>query len=66
VASAIAVASLLLSAVCLVATVWLWVQSCRRGWLDDVRFVSHLSLAALVFGALGMLFSALAALIAEG
>lgn len=64
-ATLLAVVSLVVSLALLVGTVWLWVAATRRRWLDSVTFVSHLSLAALVFAAFSAVVSALAVLFAS-
>lgn len=64
-ATALAVVSLVVSLALLAGTIWLWVAATRRQWLDSVTFVSHLSLAALVFAAFSSVVSALAVLFAS-
>lgn len=64
-ATALAVVSLVVSLALLAGTIWLWVAATRRQWLESVTFVSHLSLAALVFAAFSSVVSALAVLFAS-
>jgi hypothetical protein len=63
---ALALASLAVSLAALAVSIVIWVVAPRRGWLESVAFVSHLSLAALVFGAFGGVTGALAALFVAG
>jgi hypothetical protein len=60
--TAVAAGQLVLHSVLLVACIVLWIVAPRRGWLDDVTFVSHLSLAALVLATLSGVAAALAAM----
>jgi hypothetical protein len=60
----IAVISLLANVVMLVGSAVLWLVAIQENWIDDVRFVSHVSMLALVFAAIGGVAGGLAGLMA--
>jgi hypothetical protein len=60
----LAVTSLAVNAVITVTSVILWVMAARNGWLDEVSFVSNVSMLALVFAGVSGLAAAVAGLLA--
>jgi len=60
----VAVTSIVVNAVMLIASVVIWWLAIRKGWLDEVEFVSHVSMLALVFSAVSGVAAALAGVLA--
>lgn len=60
----IAVTSLAVNLVMLVVSVILWWMAIANGWIDDVSFVSHVSMLALVFSAVSGIAAGLAGILA--
>jgi ABC-type polysaccharide/polyol phosphate export permease len=60
----IAITSLAVNTVMLVASCVLWWLAIVYGWVDSVAFVSHVSLLALVFAAVTGVAAALAGILA--
>jgi hypothetical protein len=60
----IAITSLLVNLVMLVASCIIWVMAGMFGWLDSVEFVSHVSMLALVFSAISGVAAGLAGMLA--
>jgi hypothetical protein len=60
----VAVTSIVVNAVMLVVSLAIWWMAIDRGWLDDVKFVSHVSMLALVFSAISGVAAAIAGLLA--
>lgn len=60
----IAVTSLVVNTVMLIASSALWAVAVADGWIDSVEFVSHVSMLALVFAAVSGIAGALAGLLA--
>jgi hypothetical protein len=60
----VAVTSLVVNALMLVVSLAIWWLAAVRGWLDDVEFVSHVSMLALVFSAISGVAAAVAGVLA--
>jgi hypothetical protein len=60
----VAVTSIVVNAVMLVASLVIWWMAAVQGWLDQVEFVSHVSMLALVFAAVSGVAAALAGVLA--
>jgi hypothetical protein len=60
----VAITSILVNAVMLVASAVIWVLAIKEGWLDQVEFVSHVSMLALVFSAVSGVAAAVAGVLA--
>ena len=60
----VAVTSIVVNAVMLVVSVVIWWLAIDKGWLDQVEFVSHVSMLALVFSAVSGVAAALAGVLA--
>jgi len=60
----VAVTSIVVNAVMLIASAVIWLLAIREGWLDKVEFVSHVSMLALVFSAVSGVAAALAGVLA--
>jgi len=60
----VAVTSIIVNALMLVVSVVIWWLAARKGWLDEVTFVSHVSMLALVFSAVSGVAAALAGVLA--
>jgi len=60
----IAVTSLVVNALMLMASAVIWIMAAMNGWLDKVEFVSHVSMLALVFAAVSGVAAALAGMLA--
>lgn len=59
----IAITSLAVNLVMLVASCVIWWMAAVRGWLDSVTFVSNVSMLALVFAAVSGVAAALAGIL---
>jgi hypothetical protein len=60
----IAVTSIVVNMVMLIGSVVIWWMAIDRGWLDEVTFVSHVSMLALVFSAVSGVAAAVAGVLA--
>lgn len=60
----IAVASMIVNIVMLIASGVLWTMAFAYGWLDSVTFVSHVSMLALVFSAVSGIAAGIAGILA--
>jgi hypothetical protein len=60
----VAITSIVVNAVMLVASLLIWWLAIVKGWLDKVTFVSHVSMLALVFSAVSGVAAAVAGVIA--
>jgi len=60
----VAVTSIVVNAIMLVASVVIWWLAIKQGWLDEVTFVSHVSMLALVFSAVSGVAAAVAGVLA--
>jgi hypothetical protein len=60
----VAITSIIVNAVMLIASVVIWWLAIKEGWLDEVTFVSHVSMLALVFSAISGVAAALAGVLA--
>lgn len=60
----VAVTSIIVNALMLVVSVVVWWLAWIEGWLDQVEFVSHVSMLALVFSAISGVAAAVAGLLA--
>lgn len=60
----VAITSIIVNAVMLVASMVIWWLAIEEGWLDKVTFVSHVSMLALVFSAVSGVAAALAGVLA--
>lgn len=56
--------SLVVALVMIVGSIVLWVAAVATGWINSTAFVSHVSLAALLFAGLGAIGGVAAAVIA--
>ena len=64
VALPIAITSIVVNAVMLVISAILWVLAIANGWLEEVVFVSQISMLALVFSAVSGVAAAVAGVLA--
>ena len=60
----IAVTSIVVNGLMLVASLVIWWMAIEKGWLDEVEFVSHVSMLALVFSAVSGVAAAVAGVLA--
>jgi hypothetical protein len=60
----IAITSIVVNGVMLVVSVVIWWMAIVKGWLDEVEFVSHVSMLALVFSAVSGVAAAVAGVLA--
>ena len=60
----IAITSLVVNVIMTVVSVVLWWLAAAKGWLDQVTFVSHISMLALLFAGVSGLAAALAGILA--
>jgi hypothetical protein len=60
----VAITSIVVNAVMLVASLIIWWMAAAKGWLDEVTFVSHVSMLALVFSAVSGVAAAVAGVLA--
>jgi hypothetical protein len=60
----VAITSIIVNAVMLVASLVIWWMAAVEGWLDEVEFVSHVSMLALVFSAVSGVAAAVAGVLA--
>ena len=60
----IAITSIVVNGVMLVASLIIWWMAIAKGWLDEVEFVSHVSMLALVFSAVSGVAAAVAGVLA--
>ena len=59
----IAITSLAVNVVMLVVSLVIWWMAAANGWLDQVEFVSHVSMLALVFSAVSGVAAAVAGIL---
>jgi hypothetical protein len=64
VALPIAITSIAVNAIMLIASLVIWWLAIVEGWLDKVEFVSHVSMLALVFSAVSGVAAAVAGILA--
>jgi hypothetical protein len=60
----IAITSIVVNGVMLIASLVIWIMAIKLGWLDKVEFVSHVSMLALVFSAVSGVAAAVAGVLA--
>jgi len=60
----VAITSIIVNMVMLIGSVIIWWMAIKKGWLDEVTFVSHVSMLALVFSAVSGVAAALAGVLA--
>jgi hypothetical protein len=60
----IAITSIVVNGVMLIVSVVIWWMAIVKGWLDEVEFVSHVSMLALVFSAVSGVAAAVAGVLA--
>lgn len=60
----VAITSIIINFLMLVVSVIIWWMAAVKGWLDEVTFVSHVSMLALVFSAVSGVAAALAGILA--
>jgi len=60
----IAITSIVVNGVMLIVSLVLWWLAFVEGWLDEVTFVAHVSMLALVFSALSGVAAAVAGVLA--
>ena len=60
----VAITSIIVNSVMLVASGIIWWMAFINGWLDSVTFVSHVSMLALVFSAISGVAAAIAGMLA--
>lgn len=60
----VAVTSIVVNAVMLIVSLVIWWMAAVKGWLDEVTFVSHVSMLALVFSAVSGVAAAIAGVLA--
>lgn len=60
----VAITSIIVNAVMLIASLLIWWLAIEKGWLDEVTFVSHVSMLALVFSAVSGVAAAVAGVLA--
>ena len=60
----VAITSIVVNALMLIISLIIWIMAARNGWLDDVVFVSHVSMLALVFSAVSGVAAAVAGVLA--
>jgi hypothetical protein len=60
----VAITSIVVNALMLLVSLVIWWLAAVKGWLDDVEFVSHVSMLALVFAAISGVAAALAGVLA--
>ena len=60
----IAITSIVVNGLMLIVSVVIWVAAGVFGWLDQVEFVSHVSMLALVFSAVSGVAAAVAGVLA--
>lgn len=60
----IAIVSIVVNAIMLIASLVIWWLAIEEGWLDQVEFVSHVSMLALVFSAISGVAAAVAGVLA--
>jgi hypothetical protein len=56
----VAITSIIVNAIMLIASLVIWWMAAVKGWLDEVTFVSHVSMLALVFSAVSGVAAAVA------
>ena len=60
----VAITSIVVNAIMLIASLVIWWMAAVNGWLDEVTFVSHVSMLALVFSAISGVAAAIAGVLA--
>jgi len=60
----VAITSIIVNFLMLVVSCVIWWLAAKKGWLDEVTFVSHVSMLALVFSAVSGVAAALAGVLA--
>ena len=60
----VAITSIIVNAIMLVTSLFIWWLAIVEGWLDKVEFVSQVSMLALVFSAVSGVAAALAGVLA--
>ena len=60
----VAITSIVVNAIMLIASLVIWWMASINGWLDEVTFVSHVSMLALVFSAISGVAAAIAGVLA--
>ena len=60
----VAITSIIVNALMLVVSLVIWWMAAVNGWLDEVTFVSHVSMLALVFSAVSGVAAAVAGVLA--
>ncbi len=60
----IAITSIVVNALMLVVSLLIWWLAFVKGWLDEVEFVAHVSMLALVFSAVSGVAAAVAGVLA--
>ena len=60
----VAITSIVVNALMLIISLVIWWMAGVNGWLDDVVFVSHVSMLALVFSAVSGVAAAVAGVLA--
>ena len=60
----VAITSIVVNAIMLVVSLVIWYMAAVNGWLDEVTFVSHVSMLALVFSAVSGVAAAIAGVLA--
>ena len=60
----VAITSIIVNMVMLIGSMIIWWMAIKKGWLDEVTFVSHVSMLALVFSAVSGVAAALAGVLA--
>jgi hypothetical protein len=60
----VAITSIVVNAVMLFVSIIIWWLAAVKGWLDQVEFVSHVSMLALVFSAISGVAAAIAGVLA--
>jgi hypothetical protein len=60
----IAITSIIVNALMLIVSLVIWWAAWVEGWLDEVEFVSHVSMLALVFSAVSGVAAAVAGVLA--
>jgi hypothetical protein len=60
----VAVTSIVVNALMLIVSLVIWWMAAVNGWLDEVTFVSHVSMLALVFSAVSGVAAAVAGVLA--
>jgi len=60
----VAITSIVVNAIMLIVSCVIWWMAAVNGWLDQVEFVAHVSMLALVFAAVSGVAAALAGVLA--